>query len=75
MSIDSDLPDWFMADYTKSVVEVYVDFCKYSMEAASEGHTLGFLRYLGVLCLPNDENIHIDVRVHALHHGFLTGEA
>lgn len=34
LGIASDIPNWLRVDYTKSIVEVYIDFVKYSMEAS-----------------------------------------
>jgi hypothetical protein len=52
MSMASDIPDWFVVDYTKSLVEVYVDFVRYLMEAVLEGDKLGFLWHCGAIFLP-----------------------
>jgi len=60
-------------DYTKSIVEVYIDFVNYSMEAASAGDKLSFLGHCSAV-LYQEETCCMTWELILCHHGYLIGE-
>jgi hypothetical protein len=66
MSFSSDVPDWFVVDYAKPIVEVYIDFVKYSLEAGAERGKLDFLGICGAVGYAEDEAIKHEVKLNPL---------